>query len=174
MQRTPLSMRCAASQRLGEQDFGISGHRETGQVPGQQERQGYRKRTREWPRAGKPSENQSRLKRSGPEPEWPPHPRCRHGLRTWSQPTSAQQGRSVQTLTRAATRRIPNDLEERGPHHAVAAPVRRTLHVSSALALPTGLASRRAGAVLRSQLPVDWVRGGSQRSRGTQLHPVHR
>lgn len=67
-----------------------------------------------------------------------------------------------------------SDPEERGPHHAVAAPARRTLHVSSALALPTGLASRQSGAVLRNQLPLNWVRGGSQRSRGTQLSPVLR
>jgi hypothetical protein len=38
--------------------------------------------------------------------------------------------------------------KERGPDHAVAAPARRTLHVSSALALPTGLASRQSGAAL--------------------------
>jgi len=157
MQRTPLSMRCAAGQTVGKRNLRISGNSEAGQVPGQQERQWTRERTREWPHAGKPSDSQSRLKRSGREPERASHLRRRHGPQTWSQPTSAQQGRSVQTFTRAATGPIPNDLEEQGPHSTVPVRARATPHASSAFAPLTDLASRHTGAGCGGQLAVAWV-----------------
>jgi len=55
-----------------------------------------------------------------------------------------QEGRA---LTRAATRRIPNDLEERRPHHAVAAPAWGSEHVSSAFA------AQRPGLLPRESTP---------------------